>query len=222
LSQLVTVEAAGLLFDMDGVLVSSLGSVMRSWRTWAEHFGVPNPQDIVVPHGTRAVDIMEALKPGVDKVVGLKFIEDIEVADVGDIQLLGGVKVLLDSLPTDRWTIVTSATRPLLLARLNAAGLPIPDELITAEDVTRGKPDPEPYRRGAEILKQDVAQCIVVEDAPNGIGAGLAAGARVIGVAGTHTVPELKAAGATWVVETLANVKATVSATGLTLEIAVV
>jgi sugar-phosphatase len=218
-SQLLTVETAGLLFDMDGVLVSSLGSVMRSWRTWAEHYDVPNADQIEVPHGTRAIDIMESLKPGVDKVAGLKLIEDIEVADVHDIKLLDGVQALLDRLPTDRWTIVTSATRVLLLARLGAAGLPVPDELITAESVTRGKPDPEPYRRGAEIIRQDVTKCVVVEDAPSGIGAGLAAGARVIAVAGTHTVEELRATGATWVVETLAHVRATMSEAGIVLEI---
>jgi sugar-phosphatase len=218
-SQFVTVEAAGLLFDMDGVLVSSLGSVVRSWRQWAEEYGVPDADQVVVPHGTRAVEIMESLKPGVDIVAGLKRIEDIEVADVHDIELLDGVKALLDSLPKDRWTIVTSATRLLLLARLGAAGLPVPNELITAESVTRGKPDPEPYRKGAEIIGQDVTKCVVVEDAPNGIGAGLAAGARVIAVAGTHTVEELRATGATWVVETLANVRATATNAGITLEI---
>lgn len=222
MAEIVIAEAAGLLFDMDGVLVSSLGSVMRSWRKWAAHYEVENPDAIVVPHGTRAIDIMESLKPGVDKVEGLRLIEQIEVEDVHDIQLLDGVKALLDSLPKDRWTIVTSATRVLLLARLGAAGLPVPNELITAESVTRGKPDPEPYRKGAQILGQDVAQCIVVEDAPSGIGAGLAAGARVIAVAGTHTVEQLRATGATWVVETLAHVSAHVFSDKLKIEIAAV
>jgi sugar-phosphatase len=214
-----TVRAAGLLFDMDGVLVSSLGSVTRSWRKWARHYEVPNADEIVIPHGTRAVDIMERFKPGVDKVEGLRLIEEIEVDDVDDIVLLDGVKALLDSLPKDRWTIVTSATRVLLLARLKAAGLPVPAEIITGDMVTRGKPDPEPYVRGAAILGQDVRECLVVEDAPSGIGAGVAAGARVIGVLGTHTAEELRAAGATWVVATLANVRVSVEADGLLVTI---
>jgi sugar-phosphatase len=214
-----TVRAAGLLFDMDGVLVSSLGSVTRSWRKWARHYEVPNADEIVIPHGTRAVDIMERFKPGVDKVEGLRLIEEFEDDDVDDIVLLDGVKALLDSLPKDRWTIVTSATRVLLLARLKAAGLPVPAEIITGDMVTRGKPDPEPYVRGAAILGQDVRECLVVEDAPSGIGAGVAAGARVIGVLGTHTAEELRAAGATWVVATLANVRVSVEADGLLVTI---
>jgi sugar-phosphatase len=204
----VTVEVAGVLFDMDGVLVSSIGSVLRSWRRWAKHYGLPNPEKIEIPHGVRAVDIMLQLKPDIDKVEGLKLIEDIEVADTADLEVLAGVRVLLESLPAHHWAIVTSATRRLLLGRLKAARLPVPDRIISGDQVKKGKPDPEPYRRGAELLKAQPEDCLVVEDAPSGVRAGVAAGCRVLGVLGTHKAEELRQAGASWIVESLTKVRA--------------
>src|SRR5579875_1421402 len=138
----VEIEVAGLLFDMDGVLISSIGRVLRSWRVWAKHYGLPNPEQLEIPHGVRAVDIMKQLKPDVDPVEGLKLIEDIEVEDVADLEVLAGVKSLLEGLPAHRWAIVTSATRRLMLSRLKAAGLPLPDRIISGDEVKRGKPDP--------------------------------------------------------------------------------
>lgn len=203
----VEIEVSGLLFDMDGVLVSSIGSVLRSWRRWAKHYGLPNADKVEIPHGVRAVDIMVQLKPDIDTVEGLKLIEDIEVADTADIEVLAGVKVLLESLPAHRWAIVTSATHRLLLGRLEAAGLPVPDYIISGDQVKRGKPDPEPYRRGAELLRVQPQDCLVFEDAPSGVRAGVAAGCRVLGVLGTHTAEELREAGANWIVSSLANVR---------------
>lgn len=210
----------GLLFDMDGVLVSSIDSVRRCWRQWAQHYGVPDPEGVEIPHGTRAVDVMRILKPDVDVVEGLRFIEDLEVADVGDTRVLAGARELLASLPPDRWTIVTSATRPLVESRLRAAGLQLPHELVTAEMVERGKPDPEPYRRGAQVLGLEPAQCVVVEDAVSGVRAGVAAGCRVLGVLGTYAAEELRAAGAAWVVSSLAEVTVTTGDAGLALRLA--
>lgn len=204
----VTVEVAGVLFDMDGVLVSSIGSVLRSWRRWAKHYGLPNPEKIEIPHGVRAVDIMTQLKPDIDKVEGLKLIEEIEIADTADLEVLAGVRVLLESLPAHHWAIVTSATRRLLLGRLKAAGLPVPDRIISGDQVKKGKPDPEPYRRGAELLGAKAEDCLVVEDAPSGVRAGVAAGCRVLGVLGTHGAEELREAGASWIVQSLTKVRA--------------
>ncbi len=203
-----TVPVQGVLFDMDGVLVSSVGSAERCWRQWAAHYGVPHASEVRIQHGTRAVDIMEQLKPGVDKQAGLRLIEDMEIADVGDLQVLPGVRALLASLPEERWAIVTSATRRLLLGRLGAAQLPVPKRLISAEMVERGKPDPEPYLRGAALVGAPASACLVVEDAPSGVRAGVQAGCRVLGVEGTFPAAELQAAGADWVVATLADVRA--------------
>ena len=204
----VRISVDGLLFDMDGVLVNSIESVRRCWRQWSDRYGVRGAETVEIPHGTRAVEVMRLLKPDIDVDEGLRLIEDLEVADVGDTRVLPGARDLLESLPQDRWTIVTSATRRLALSRLRAVGLPVPDRLITAESVTRGKPDPEPYRRGAEALGFANDRCLVVEDAVSGIGAGIAAGCRVLGVEGTYPIGQLCAAGAAWVVPNLEGVRA--------------
>lgn len=215
----VTVRAAGLLFDMDGVLVSSLASVRRSWRQWAHEFGVANADELEIPHGVRAVEIIRLLAPDADVAQGLSRINAIESADTADIVVLQGVPKLLESLPRERWAIVTSATGELLRARLQAAHLPMPERLVTADDVSKGKPDPEPYRTGAAKLGVPAGECVVVEDAPEGVRAGKAAGARVLGVAGTVSADELRAAGAEWVVVSLKDVKAQADAQGLVLKI---
>ena len=221
MSERVSVEAKGLLFDMDGVLISSIGGVVRCWRRWAKQYGVPNADEFNVPHGVRATDIIRMLKPDFteeDVRVGLRLIEDMEIEDVGDLQVLPGVRELLGSLPQERWTIVTSATRRLLLGRLQAAGLPAPEALIAADDVTLGKPNPEPYRKGAALIGFLSAECIVVEDAPSGVGAGVAAGSRVLGVLGTHEAEELYKAGAEWVVASLEGVTVTAASDGMRME----
>ena len=217
----VTVEAEGLLFDMDGVLISSIASVNRCWRRWAAQYGVPDAENYGVPHGVRAADIIRRLKPEfTDGQVrdGLRVIEDMEIADIGDLKVLPGVRALLGGLPAGRWTIVTSATRRLLLGRLQAAGLPFPEELIAGDDVVNGKPHPEPYEKGAGLLGFVSADCIVIEDAPSGVGAGLAAKSRVLGVLGTHEAAELYAAGASWVIGSLEGLQVSVVDGGLRLE----
>jgi sugar-phosphatase len=215
LSKSICVETKGILFDMDGVLISSIGSVVRCWRRWAEIYDVPNAKIYEVPHGVRAVDIVKSLRPDIDPLEGLRVIEDMELEDMAQLTVLPGVKKLLEGLPLERWAIVTSATRRLLLGRLAAAGLPIPERIISGDMVERGKPDPEPYRRGAELLGFRPEDCVVVEDAPSGVGAGLAAGARVLGVLGTHSAKELEEAD--WIVPSLADLIVLANANGLEL-----
>ncbi len=215
------VSTKGLLFDMDGVLISSIGSVNRCWRRWAAHYGVPNAEQFEISHGTRAVDVMLGLRPDFtdDQArEGLKLIEDMEIDDVDDLLVLPGVRELLNSLPVERWTIVTSATRRLMVARLKAAGLPQPARMITGSDVVNGKPHPEPYISGARILGLEPADCVVIEDAPTGVGSGKAAGSRVLGVLGTHAAEDLYGAGAEWVVGSLTGLKATAAGDEVALE----
>jgi sugar-phosphatase len=203
---------------MDGVLISSIGSVERCWKRWCKRYGVPNAESYKVPHGTRAIDVMRMLKPEFTEAQvaeGLRVIEDMEIDDTGDLTVLPGAPALLAQLPPERWAIVTSATHRLLLARLAVAGLPVPERLISADMVARGKPDPEPYRRGAELLGLAPRECVVVEDSPSGIGAGVAAGCRVLGVLGTHDLSELHAA--TWVVSSLEAIAVTVLKDGIEL-----
>jgi len=215
LSKSICVETKGILFDMDGVLISSIGSVVRCWRRWAEIYDIPSAETYTVPHGVRAIDTVKLLRPDIDPEEGLRTIEDMEVEDMADLKVLPGVKKLLEGLPLERWAIVTSATQRLLRARLAAAGLPIPTRLISGDMVERGKPDPEPYRRGAELLGLVPGECIVVEDAPSGVGAGKAAGARVLAVLGTHSAEELKQAD--WIAASLEDLTVTSGANGMEL-----
>jgi sugar-phosphatase len=219
-SEAIQIQTKGLLFDMDGVLISSIGSVERCWKRWAKLYNVPDAENFQVPHGVRATDVIRMLKPqfsDAEVAEGLRIIEDMEVDDTDGLAVLPGAKALLSSLPADRWAIVTSATHRLTLARLAAAGLPVPDRLISADMVKRGKPDPEPYRRGAELLGLAPADCVVVEDAPSGVGAGLAAGSRVLGVTTTHPAVELDSA--TWITASLEQVQARVLGDALEVEI---
>ena len=218
MSQPVCVETKGILFDMDGVLISSIGSVVRCWQRWAKLYDIPNADTYEVPHGMRAIEIVRSLRPDIDAEEGLRVIEDMEMEDTADLKVLPGVKELMESLPLDRWAIVTSATTRLLLGRLEAAGLPVPARLISADMVERGKPDPEPYRRGAALLGFHPEECVVVEDAPSGVGAGVASGCRVLGVLGTHSAEELREAD--WVVESLEGLGVTVANGGLELRFA--
>jgi sugar-phosphatase len=215
LNESTCVETKGLLFDMDGVLISSIGSVERCWRRWAEIYDIPGADTYMVPHGMRAIDIVKMLRPDIDPDEGLRVIEDMEILDTADLRVLPGVKALLNALPPERWAIVTSCTKRLMLGRLAAAGLPVPTRIISGDMVERGKPDPEPYRRGAELLGLPPRSCVVVEDAPSGVGAGVAAGCRVLGVLGTHSAEELMAAD--WVAESLDGVTVVSREDGLEL-----
>jgi len=215
LSEPVRVLAKGILFDMDGVLISSIDSVVRAWKRWAKLYDLPNAETFEVPHGMRARDLIGTLRPDVDLQQAVQVIQDLELADMADLRVLPGVKALLEGLPQERWAIVTSSSRPLLLARLKAAGLPLPDRIISGDMVERGKPDPEPYRRGAKLLGFGPEECLVVEDAPSGVGAGKAAGCRVLGVLGTHSVAELHEAD--WVVGSLEGLAVRVGVKGLEL-----
>lgn len=204
---------------MDGVLISSIGGVVRCWRRWAQMYSIPNWENYQIPHGTRAIDVIRQLRPDLDEAgvhEGLRIIEDLEIDDTSDLEVLPGVRNLLASLPPERWSIVTSATRRLLLARLRVAKLPVPDRVIAGDEVINGKPHPEPYMTGAKLLGLTPADCIVVEDAPAGVGAGLAAGSRVLGVLGTHTAEQLSAC--SWIVPSLTDVTARPTPDGLELE----
>jgi mannitol-1-/sugar-/sorbitol-6-phosphatase len=199
------VRAKGLLFDMDGVLISSLGSVERSWQTWAERHGLDVRETIKTAHGMRAIETVRKLRPDADHLAELKVIEDLEVDDTDGLQVLEGVTAILGSLPQKYWTIVTSATERLARSRLAFAGIGVPEHIVTADMVVRGKPDPEPYLKGARILGLAPEDCIVIEDSTSGAKAGHAAGCKVLATTFSHSIEQLTAA--TWIVASLAQVK---------------
>jgi sugar-phosphatase len=202
------VRTKGLLFDMDGVLISSLGSVERSWQTWAERHGLDVRETIKTAHGMRAIETVRSLTPNVDHLAELKVIEDLEIGDNEGLEVLEGVLSILQSVPQKFWTIVTSATERLARSRLAFAGIPVPEHIITADMVKEGKPHPEPYLKGAKILGVAPEDCIVIEDSTSGAKAGHAAGCKVLATTFSHTIQQLTAA--SWIVESLAKVKITV------------
>lgn len=182
------------MFDMDGILISSLGSVERSWTKWAEMRGVDPAYAIRIAHGCRAIETLAKLRPDLDAEAELKVIEDIEIADNDGLSVLPGVLDLLKALPRDRWTVVTSATERLARVRLAAGGIPVPERVVTANHVTRGKPHPEPFQAGAALLKFKPEECVVFEDSASGAQAGRAAGCTVVATTFSHPIESLDAA----------------------------
>lgn len=209
----VELKIRGVLFDMDGVLMSSLGSVERSWHKYAISRDLDPEFAIKMAHGRRAIETIRALRPDLDDKAELQVIEDLEVADNEGLVVLPGVREMIAALPEDAWAIVTSATERLARSRLAVAGIAIPRHFITADRVTNGKPHPEPYLRGAELLGVAPDRCVVVEDAPAGVAAGKAAGCKVLAVLTTHAPETLTAAD--WRVETLAEVQTTAGKDGV-------
>ncbi|MGW2921497.1 HAD family hydrolase [Streptomyces angustmyceticus] len=200
------ITADALLFDNDGTLISSLESVRRCWTRWAVEHGVTE-QDFarIQTHGRPAAEIIADLLPA-DRVPGaVARIEQLEVEDAaGGVAALPGTLALLEGLPAERWAVVTSASRRLAEARLDQAGIRA-KTLIAADDISRGKPDPEPFLLAAGRLGVDPARCVVFEDAPAGLTAGRAAGMVTVALTTTHRADELSADA---VVGTLADVSA--------------
>ena len=190
----VEIRCKGVLFDMDGILISSIESVERSWTKWAELRGVDPEFALKTAHGRRAIETAAMLRPDLDSKAELQLIEDIELADGEGLAVLPGVLTLLRALPANRWTVVTSATDRLARQRLAQAGIPVPDRLVTADDVEQGKPDPAPYLAGAALLGEPPEDCVVFEDAESGTLAGRAAGCTVIATTFSHEVESLAAA----------------------------
>jgi len=184
---------------MDGILVSSMGSVERSWSKWAELRGMAPEQIIRIAHGRRAIETIAMLRPDLDAEAELKVIEDLEIEDNEGLSVLPGVLDLLAALPPasqglSRWTVVTSATERLARARMEVGGIPVPERLITADFVTRGKPHPEPFLAGAALLGFAPEDCVVFEDSSSGAKAGRDAGCQVVATTFSHPVESLDAA----------------------------
>lgn len=178
------------LFDMDGTLLDSTAVVERVWGRWATRHGIDPAVFIPTIHGIRAVDNIARLGlPAVDVMAEAKALEAEELEDIAGIKPIAGAIRFLESLPRDRWAIVTSAPIELARKRIKAAGIPFPDVLVSGEDVENGKPNPACYRLGANRLGMDAARCLVFEDAVAGILAGEAAGADVVVITATHHKP---------------------------------
>ena len=174
-----------VLFDMDGTLVDSDAAVERAWQVWAGEYGADPATVLAVAHGAPAERTVRIVRPDLDDAgVATAAARQLELQydDLSDVVATPGAHDLLAALPLP-WAVVTSADVRLAKARLGAAGISAP-VLVTVEDITAGKPDPEGYLRGAELLGVEAAHCLVVEDAEVGVTAGRAAGATVAALKG--------------------------------------
>jgi mannitol-1-/sugar-/sorbitol-6-phosphatase len=208
---------AAILFDLDGVLVDSTGSVDRQWRAWAREHGIDEQTVIAIAHGVRSIEVIRAVAPDLDAQVEARKLEAREAADRGILVMPGAID-LIRTIPEDKWAVVTSGTRYLASARLKLAGMPVPKVMVAADDVVNGKPHPEPYLKGAELLRVNPAECLVIEDAPAGIRAAHAAGMKAIALASTYPVAALSEADG--VVQKLAQIEVAVDgARNLTIEV---
>ena len=185
------------LFDLDGVLVDSRSVVERTWQRWGELHQVDPAPFLKFAHGRRARDTLRMVDPRFATDAEVEWLDATELADREKLPAVPGARELVTTLPRDRWAIVTSCGRDLARFRLGIAGVPMPDVMIVAEDAKRGKPAPDGYLFGADRLGYRPSDCIVFEDAPAGVAAGKAAGARVVGLTTTHAAADLPGVEAT-------------------------
>ncbi|MFP5229134.1 MAG: HAD-IA family hydrolase [Acidobacteriota bacterium] len=209
----VTLHPRGILFDMDGVLVSSLGSVERSWEKWALARGIDPEVAIRTAHGRRAIETVRLLRPDLNDMQELEWLEEMEVNDKVGLETLAGVERILESLPEKHWTVVTSATERLARTRMEAGGIRVPARIVSADMVSQGKPHPEPYQMGAEVLGLRPEECLVIEDSASGALAGHAAGCKVLATLYSHSMESLRHAN--WIVPSLEDVHVQVAGDAL-------
>ena len=204
-------RCAAILFDLDGVLLDSTRVVAAQYTRWALENGLDPSMVMHAAHGVRTIEVIQRVAPHLDAEAETRKIEQREAAADEVVRMPGAVE-LVNSIPKGRWCVVTSGTRFLATARMRRFGVPVPEILVTADDVQRGKPHPEPYLRGAELLKVNPAECVVVEDAPAGIQAARAAGMKVISLPSTYPASQLREADA--IVSGLAKIRVSVDGAG--------
>lgn len=213
----VTLHPRGILFDMDGVLVSSIGSVERTWSQWARMRGIDPALAIHTAHGRRAIETVRLLRPDLNDMEELEWLERTEIDDNIGLEMLTGVRPILETLPNEYWTVVTSATEKLARSRMEHGGIPVPAQIVSADRVENGKPHPEPYRRGAALLGLAPTDCLVIEDSASGAKAGHAAGCTVLATLFSHPASALH--DADWIVRSLEDVHVEVNGEGLNVRI---
>jgi sugar-phosphatase len=193
---MTTFCCAAILFDLDGVLVDSTRSVERQWRIWAREHGIDEEKAVAIAHGVRAVEVIRTIAPHLDAEAEVVKLEALEAADHAGVAVMPGAIELIHAIPDGRWGVVTSGRRNLAAARLQLAGIPSPPAMVTASDVTKGKPHPEPYLKGAELLGVNPADCLVIEDAPAGIKSAHSGRMKVIALTSTYPASALSEADA--------------------------
>ncbi len=186
-----TFSCSAILFDLDGVLCDSTEAVDREWREWAARKGVDGDAIMAISHGVRTVEVIRTVAPHLDAEAEAAAIENHEAHDQRGVVVMPGALELVQSIPSGRWGVVTSGSRLLAANRLKHCGVPIPEVMVTSDDVVNGKPHPEPYLKGAALLGFSPEECLVIEDAPAGIASAKAGGMRVIGLMSTYGAEKL-------------------------------
>lgn len=198
-----TVECRGVLFDVDGTLVDSAEAIRGAWRSLAVTLGLDPEPVVAASVAARAQDLVDRFVPPDlrERAIELSRTAGLEAAR--SVVALPGAAALLAAIPASSWGCVTSGRAEIVTTRLRAAGLPVPEVFVTSEDVDRGKPDPQPYVRGAERLGLDPVDCVAFEDTTDGVAAARAAGMTVVAVVGTFSPADLRGAGADVLVDDL-------------------
>jgi mannitol-1-/sugar-/sorbitol-6-phosphatase len=199
------IACRALISDLDGVLVDSTAVVERVWREWALENRLDPQEVLAVAHGRRTIDTIRMITPQLDAQQETDRLEDKEARLSDGMPVIPGAPALLAGLPAGRWAIVTSGSLLIATARLAAGKLPVPEILVTANDVSAGKPDPQGYRLAATRLGVAPQDCVVIEDSPAGIAAGKAAGMRVVALPTTHAIAELGQAD--WIANELGEIE---------------
>jgi sugar-phosphatase len=183
---------SAVLFDLDGVLVDSARVVEQAWRIWADEQAIRADDILAVAHGRTAREVVRIFAPHLDAEQQALRIARHEARDSGGLAAIPGAHECVSIARRGQWAVVTSGRRKLAVGRLAAVGLPMPEVVVTADDVTCGKPDPEPYQRACRQLAVPASECLVVEDSPVGILAAKAAGMTVLAVTTTHEAASLR------------------------------
>ncbi|HKV77524.1 MAG TPA: HAD family hydrolase [Candidatus Sulfotelmatobacter sp.] len=205
-------SCAAILFDLDGVLCDSTRQVDREWREWAARKGVDGDAVMAIAHGVRTIEVIRRVAPHLDAESEAAAIENHEAQDQSGVTVMPGALELVQSIPEGRWGVVTSGSRLLAQSRLRHCGLPVPHVLVTSDDVTNGKPHPEPYLKGAEEMGYCAAECLVIEDAPAGIQSARRGGMKVLGIMSTYAADALRQADA--VIGKLGQIRVTSNGAG--------
>lgn len=192
----MVLHCKAIIFDLDGVLVDSKEVVEKHWRMWAERHQLDPGKILRIAHGRRTADTIAVVAPMLDAILEAEKLELKEAPDTDGLRTYARANHLIKGLHAGSWAVATSGTKPTALKRLEFANLPVPEVLITAEDIEHGKPDPEVYLLAASRLGITPSNCIVVEDAPAGIESARRAGMVVVAVATTHGIEQLKGASA--------------------------